>query len=102
MAELASPVVARGAPPGRFAEFWLGYARNRGAVIGLGIVVLLALLAIFANVVSPHPPNEQYREFTLTPPAWDDGGNSRFLLGTDLVGRDILSRLIYGTRLSLL
>src|SRR5213080_5431751 len=102
MAELASPAVATGAPPGRFAEFWRSYTQSRGAVIGLALVVLLVLLAIFANVVSPHPPNEQYRDFTLTPPAWDAGGTTRFLLGTDPVGRDMLSRLIHGTRLSLL
>jgi len=102
MAELASPAIATGAPPGRLREFWRGYASNRGALIGLALVALLVLLAIFANVVSPHPPNEQYREFTLAPPAWDAGGTSRFLLGTDPVGRDVLSRLIYGTRLSLL
>src|SRR5437764_8967760 len=102
MAELASPAIATGAPPGRLREFWRGYASNRGALIGLALVALLVLLAICANVVSPHPPNEQYREFTLAPPAWDAGGTSRFLLGTDPVGRDMFSRLIYGTRLSLL
>src|SRR2546423_6514975 len=102
MAELATPSIATGAPPGRLREFWHGYADNRGALIGLALVALLVLLAIFANVVSPHPPNEQYRDFTLAPPAWDAGGTSRFLLGTDPVGRDMLSRLIYGTRLSLL
>ena len=102
MAELASPAIATGAPPGRLREFWRGYASNRGALIGLALVALLVLLAIFANVVSPHPPNEQYREFTLAPPAWDAGGTSRFLLGTDPVGRDMLARLSYGTRLSLL
>src|SRR4029077_1185348 len=45
--------------------------------------------------------NEQFRDFTLAPPAWDAGGSTRFLLGTDPVGLDILSRLIHGTRLSL-
>src|SRR5437773_11036112 len=102
MPELATPAVATGAPPGRFAEFWRSYTQSRGAVIGLALVVSLVLLAIFADVVSPHSPNEQYREFTLTPPAWDAGGTTRFLLGTDPVGRDMLSRLIHGTRLSLL
>jgi dipeptide transport system permease protein len=102
MAELATPAVITGAPAGRLGEFWRSYAQSRGALIGLALVVLLVLLAIFADVVSPHPPNEQYREFTLTPPAWDEGGTSAFLLGTDPVGRDMLSRLIHGTRLSLL
>jgi len=87
--------------PGRAEAFWLAYAQSRGALIGLALVALLVLVAVFADVVSPHPPNEQYRDFTLTPPAWDAGGSARFLLGTDPVGRDILSRLIHGTRLSL-
>ena len=88
--------------PGPLREFWQAYSQSRGALIGLALIVVLILLAVFANVVAPHPPYEQYREFTLTPPAWHEGGSSRFILGTDAVGRDILSRLIYGTRLSLL
>jgi dipeptide transport system permease protein len=90
------------APPGPWREFWLSFSRSRGAMIGLGIVAALLLLAVFAEVVAPHPPNEQYRESFLTPPAWAEGGSMRFILGTDPVGRDILSRIIYGTRLSLL
>src|SRR5438876_12295382 len=71
-------------------------------MLGLGLTIALILIAIFAGVVAPHPPYEQYREFTLPPPAWQAGGSPDFILGTDPVGRDILSRLIYGTRLSLL
>jgi dipeptide transport system permease protein len=89
-------------PPSRFVEFWRAYAQNRGAVVGLVLVGILLALAIGAGAIAPHPPNEQYRDFTLAPPFWDDGGTLRFILGTDPVGRDMLSRLIYGTRLSLL
>jgi dipeptide transport system permease protein len=91
-----------GAPPSRWREFWRAFAQNRGATIGLALVGLLLLLALGADVIAPHAPNEQFREFTLAPPAWHAEGTSRFLLGTDPVGRDILSRLIHGTRLSLL
>jgi dipeptide transport system permease protein len=98
--------VALGAAPervqGPWSEFWHAYAQSRGALLGLALTVALVLLAIFAGVVAPHPPYEQYREFTLTPPVWQAGGSADFILGTDPVGRDILSRLIYGTRLSLL
>jgi dipeptide transport system permease protein len=94
------------APPervdGPVREFWRAYSQSRGALLGLGLTLTLILLAIFAGAVAPHPPNEQYREFTLTPPLWHAGGTADFILGTDPVGRDILSRLIYGTRLSLL
>src|ERR1700738_296128 len=83
-------------------EFWQAYSQSRGALIGLALVITLILLAIFADVVSPHPPNEQNRDCTLTPPAWHEGGTANFILGTDPVGRDMLSRLIHGTRLSLL
>ncbi|HEY7945792.1 MAG TPA: ABC transporter permease subunit [Casimicrobiaceae bacterium] len=90
------------AAPGSLGEFWQAYRQSRGAVIGLALIVVLVVLALGADVIAPHPPNEQYRDFTLTPPVWHDGGTPRFILGTDPVGRDILSRLIHGTRLSLL
>jgi dipeptide transport system permease protein len=90
------------AAPGTLSEFWRSYAQSRGAIAGLALIVALLLLALFADVVSPHPPNEQFRQFTLTPPMWDEGGSATFILGTDPVGRDMLSRLIHGTRLSLL
>jgi dipeptide transport system permease protein len=96
-----SPAAIAPLPPGPVREFWRAYAQSRGALIGLGLCVALVLVAIFANVIAPHPPNEQYREFTLAPPAWEAGGTARFILGTDPVGRDILSRLVFGTRLSL-
>ena len=104
-AEAISDVARDSAPErveGPWREFWHAYAQNRGALLGLALTVALVLLAIFAGVVAPHPPYEQYREFTLTPPVWQEGGSADFILGTDPVGRDILSRLIYGTRLSLL
>ncbi|HET7134679.1 MAG TPA: ABC transporter permease subunit [Casimicrobiaceae bacterium] len=88
--------------PSRFAEFGRAFAQSRGAVAGLALVALLIALALGADVIAPYPPNEQYRDFTLVPPFWQDGGSLRFPLGTDPVGRDILSRLIHGTRLSLL
>lgn len=100
MADTASVPVAA-TPPGPWRELWRSYAQSRGALIGLALVLALVLLALTADFVAPHPPNEQYRDFTLAPPAWSDGGTTRFLLGTDPVGRDVLSRLIHGTRLSL-
>jgi dipeptide transport system permease protein len=102
MPDAAIAAAATDGVPGSWREFWRAYGQSRGALIGLGLIAALLLLALGADVVSPHPPNEQYREFTLLPPAWTAGGNAQFLLGTDAVGRDILSRLIHGTRLSLL
>ena len=86
----------------RFRLFWRGFAGNRGAVLGLGFMVCLALVAIAADHAAPHSPIAQYRTQFLTPPVWEPGGCWDFVLGTDDVGRDLLSRLIYGARLSLL
>lgn len=89
-------------PPHWLLEFWGYFRQNRGAVIGLATVLLLIFCALFADFVAPHSAIEQFRDFTLAPPAWQTGGTGKFLLGTDSVGRDILSRLIYGSRLSLI
>ncbi len=86
---------------GAWREFWLAFRENRGAVIGLGIVAAIAFIAVFANVLAPHNPIEQYKGFTKLPPFWVKGSDPRFLLGTDAVGRDMLSRLMYGARVSL-
>lgn len=90
------------APKTPLAEFWSYFIQNRGALIGLCFIVFIVFLAVFADLVAPHHPYEQFRDFILVPPAWTEGGNAQFWLGTDGVGRDILSRLIHGARLSLL
>ena len=83
------------------AEFWFYFSENRGAVIGLVVFIALVLIAVFAPLVAPHSPFEQYRDAVLLPPAWLEGGNWSYPLGTDPVGRDIMSRLIYGSQYSL-
>jgi len=90
------------APPHPVVEFWSYFRENRGAVAGLVVIVSIALAALFADVIAPHPPNEQYRDALLMPPWWQAGGSARFLLGTDDLGRDILSRLAHGARLSMM
>ncbi|GAB4357312.1 MAG: ABC transporter permease subunit [Kiloniellaceae bacterium] len=85
----------------RLREFWHYFSENVGAVAGLVVVVLLVLVAIFADVIAPHSPIQQYREHFLQPPVWQEGGSWQFILGTDGLGRDILSRLIHGARYSL-
>jgi dipeptide transport system permease protein len=82
-------------------EFWHYFAENKGAVIGLVVFVALVLIALAAPLLAPHEPYQQYRDALLLPPAWSEGGSWRFPLGTDPVGRDMLSRLIYGARFSL-
>ncbi|HEY4957920.1 MAG TPA: dipeptide ABC transporter permease DppC, partial [Caldimonas sp.] len=89
------------APPSQAAELWRDFRRNRGAVIGLAVLAILVFCAIFANAIAPYSPSEQYRDATLARPSLTPIGGHVFVLGTDEVGRDILSRLIFGTRLSL-
>lgn len=83
------------------AEFWYYFRENRGAVYGLFFFIGVCLVAVFADLLAPHGPTTQYRDALLTPPVWQDDGTWKFILGTDAVGRDILSRLIYGSRYSL-
>ncbi|MCK5350287.1 MAG: ABC transporter permease, partial [Desulfobacula sp.] len=71
-------------------------------VAGMIIIAIFILIAIFAPYISPHDPVETSLYDQLKPPVWYEGGTAKNLLGTDDLGRDILSRLIYGARISLL
>jgi len=82
-------------------EFWDYFSTNNGAVAGLIIVLLVLLMAAFAPLIAPYSPIITNPGAFLTPPAWQTGGSTAHMLGTDAIGRDILSRLIYGARLSL-
>ncbi|KAB0269785.1 ABC transporter permease subunit [Microvirga brassicacearum] len=88
--------------PSRAVELWKSFARNRAALVSSVVLVVLVLLAICASVVAPHDPIEQFRKDILLPPAWLEGGKVAFPLGTDDIGRDILSRLLHGAQLSIL
>ena len=90
-----------GTPPSGLSEFWFYFSRNKGAVIGLAFFLVILFVAVFAPIVSPHSPSIQNRELLLLPPVFAEGGSWGHILGTDAVGRDILSRLIYGARFSL-
>lgn len=82
-------------------EVWLAMRGNVGAMLGLIVIVALFAIAALADIIAPHSPIEQFREHFLQPPAWSEGGSWAFPLGTDDVGRCVLSRIIYGARLSL-
>ena len=88
-------------PPHPLREFWSYFSENKGAVAGLSVFLVVCFVAVFADALAPHPPHEQYIEQRLQPPVWQEGGNTEFVLGTDAVGRDILSRLMHGARYSL-
>ena len=98
---IETAIAVHSAPPGPLTAFWHAFRENRGAVVGLAVVGLVVLTAIFAGLIAPHDPLEQFRGFAKLPPFWLEGADPRFLLGTDAVGRDMLSRILYGARVSL-
>ncbi|HUD88763.1 MAG TPA: ABC transporter permease [Xanthobacteraceae bacterium] len=71
-------------------------------LIALCMILTIAVCAVFAGWIAPHDPGEQNLLSILTPPAWAEGGDPSYLLGTDSLGRDVLSRLIYGARTAML
>ncbi len=89
------------APAGPWREFWRYFSANKGAVAGLVVVILLLLVALLAPVIAPYAPDQTNNAAFLKPPFWQTGGSLANPLGTDAIGRDMLSRLIYGARLSL-
>ncbi len=86
--------------PSSFERWWLQFYENKLAFSALIILGIFVLVAIAAPLIAPFDPARQFDEFFL-PPFWYDDGKANFLFGTDDLGRDIFSRLVYGARLSL-
>lgn len=83
--------------------YWLKLLlKSKTGTLGLIIVLLVVLTAPLASVLAPHDPGYMDASNMLAPPAWSEGGSMEHILGTDNLGRDILSRIIYGTQVSLL
>src|SRR4030043_2015859 len=87
-------------------NFWAKITRfwkklRRYPVIPIAILFVVVFFAIFANLISPYSPEEIALTERLTPPFFMSGGSTAHLLGTDALGRDVLSRIIYGARVSL-
>jgi dipeptide transport system permease protein len=95
------PAIAFEAAPSPFAAFWAAFRENRGAMAGLAVLAVVVATALFADVIAPHSPIAQFRDAVKAPPVWEAGGSWRFLLGTDGEGRDMLSRIMFGARVSL-
>lgn len=95
---LAMPVPA---PRGRFSEVGRLLKRDRGGMLGLVLFVLITLAAVFAPWITPHDPLSQNLRVAKQPPALAAEGSWSYPFGTDNLGRDVLSRIIYGTRVSL-
>ena len=76
--------------------------RSPRVLIAVGMIACIAACAVFAGFIAPHDPGDQNLLATLTPPAWAAGGDPNYPLGTDSLGRCVLSRLIYGARTAML
>lgn len=89
------------------AEAWARLIKNKAAVTGMVIISFFLLVSVFAPVFAPYDPLEIFKRASYLPPPWFSSekiktvGDSRFFLGTDSIGRDVLSRLIYGSRVSM-
>lgn len=96
----ATPMVVR---PRAGQPTWVrSLRRNSVGVIGLVIVVTVLITALLAPLIAPHNPAQINVRSRLLPPAWSAEGDLRFILGTDQLGRDVLSRLIFGSRVSVI
>jgi dipeptide transport system permease protein len=102
MTAQAEPLIQAAAPPHPLREFWFYFSQNPGAVAGLVTISVILLLALFADYVAAQSPIEIHTDEFLRPPFWEAGGSLAFPLGTDPIGRDMFSRLVHGTRYSLL
>jgi oligopeptide transport system permease protein len=89
-------------------EAWERFFRNKASVVGLVIVVFFLFVTVFAAVIAPHNPLQLHSGKSFLPPAWveksatNKTGDPEFLFGTDTLGRDVLSRVIYGSRVSMM
>lgn len=95
------PTAERQAGDSLFRRNLKSFAANRLAMASAGVVLVFVVMAVFAPLIAPHDPYETDLFRRLQPPAWQSGGEWGFLLGCDALGRDILSRIIYGARISI-
>ncbi len=95
-------------PRSLFKDAWSRLSRNKGAVVSMVIIVIFFLIALFANVIVPHNPLEITSGKKFLPPVWvaegptGAAGEASYIFGTDSLGRDVLSRTIYGARVSMI
>lgn len=87
--------------PGQWTQAMRRLRKNKAALVSLVIIALLYLVAIFAPLIAPYDANTVHFDAILAPPSWQAGGHLNYILGTDNLGRDELSRLIFGSRISM-
>lgn len=99
--DAAAPAMAADQGKSLFKRNLENFTENRLALASAVLVLIFVLMAIFAPWIAPHDPNETDLFRRLQAPAWVPGGEWGYLLGCDGLGRDILSRIIYGSRISI-
>ena len=99
---MSVPEDAKMAPSGKWGFLTNKVKGHQGMIIGSAIVISVIAIALLAPLLAPHDPYHQDLMKRLVPPVWDSRGSWEHILGTDHLGRDYLSRLIYGARISLL
>jgi len=87
--------------PSTYARWWGHFYDNKFSLMALIVFIFICLVAVFADFLAPYDPTHTFIDAIHKPPSWYDLGDTRFLLGTDYIGRDIFSRLVFGARLSL-
>lgn len=100
-AGMPNPSIELDQPPTRAVLVWASLGANKGAWVGCAIIVALVTMALAADLISPHSPYRQFHDAMLRPPVWQAAGSWQFPLGTDALGRDVLSRIAHGARYSL-
>jgi ABC-type dipeptide/oligopeptide/nickel transport system permease subunit len=86
----------------KLKTLWRLLWRDKSGLLGLTVFLVIVLTAIFAPILSPHDPLKQNLHVSRQPPVWAEGGTSEHILGTDNLGRDIFSRIIHGSRVSIM
>jgi len=96
-----SPPSALPQAPAR-SSLWRELLADRPAAFGAGLITLIVALTVLAPLIAPHDPADQNLTARLAPPAWVEGGSWQHVLGTDSLGRDVLSRILHGGQVTLL
>jgi oligopeptide transport system permease protein len=105
---VAATLEARGPSRSLWVDGWYRLIKNKAAVVGMVVIILFFMVAIFANVLVPYSPIAMHSGKDYLPPSWVEraqngkAGDPAFFLGTDTLGRDVLSRVIYGSRVSMI
>jgi len=86
----------------KILEFCKQFKKNKSALFGLCIITTLIIFALLATIIAPHNPIIQNLDNRLIPPPYSQGGNIAYIIGTDDFGRDVFSRVVYGSRISLM